>query len=382
MRVLAAILLAVAPCIAGELATAHYDLLAEGVDAADTGRLIEALHTRLTEYFHAAPEGRLRLEVHPSKERFRAAMLADRETPPEAGGYYSPRTRKAYLWVQPSEYFTRQLVLHEATHQFHYLVATGNRSPGAVWYTEGLAEYFGMHDWDGETLKTGVVPPVSLEDYPARALEQFEGAKDDLAGVVAGRVPVDRPLAWALVHFLVNTRREEFRRVSAELDAQRGAPALGGEAAKELRAWIEGHQQPWRILWVGWQGRGEAIEGASPTNALAVLKEAPDRLEAEIEGTHVWAGVAFGVRSVDDFWLVQAGVDGRARVVRRTGGRWRVEKTTRGEATGPRNVAVARSGDRVEAFVDGVSLGTFDAPGDVGLNVDAGRARFKVSGPR
>ena len=36
--------------------------------------------------------------------------------------------------------------------------ATGNRSPKATWYTEGLAEYFGMHNWDGKTL-TGVVNP-------------------------------------------------------------------------------------------------------------------------------------------------------------------------------------------------------------------------------
>lgn len=382
MRALAALLLAAAPCLSGELATEHYDLRAEGVPLEDTGRLLEALHARLSDHFHAAPEGRLRVVIYGTKERFRAAMLADGEVPPEAGGYYSPRTRKAYLWVQPSEFFTRQLVLHEATHQFHYLVATGNRTPGAWWYTEGLAEYFGMHDWDGERLETGVVPPITLEDYPARALAQYGEAKDDLEGIVAGRVTVDRPLAWALIHFLVNVRGEEFGRIAAELDAQRGAPDLQGSAAAEFRDWIEANQQPWRILWVGWQGRGEAIEGASPTNALAALKEAPDRLETEIEGTFVWAGVAFGVKSVDDFWLVQAGVDGRARVVRRAGGNWRVEKTTSVEAKGPRRVAVSVDGDRVEAFVDGVSLGTYEAPGDVGLNVDAGKARFRVDGAR
>ena len=36
-------------------------------------------------------------------------------TPVSGGGYYSEERRKAYVYIQPSEYYTRQLVLHEAT---------------------------------------------------------------------------------------------------------------------------------------------------------------------------------------------------------------------------------------------------------------------------
>ncbi len=383
-----AIVLLWTPGFAEETATDHYDLLAEGIDAKDTGAALEALHAKLAEYFGSAPKERLRLEVYSTKARFAAAMRADGETPPDAGGYYSPNTKKAYLWVQPSEYFTRQLVLHEATHQFHYLVATGNRRPRAGWYTEGLAEYFGMHDWDGETLAPGVIPPVTLEDYPARAFEQFAAAREDLEGALTGARTIDRPFAWAIVHWLVNKRPRTWHRLARALDAGRrpldATKQCIGEVTPmivaEFRTWLRTHQQPWRIAWVGWQGRGERIEGVSGTNALALMKERPPSLRAEIDGLgpHMWAGVAFGYRSIDEFWLVQAAADGTARVVQRTGGRWKIQAQIDAPADGAPSVEVACDGDLVTTTVNGENLGTFEAPGDIGLNVDSGRVRFRV----
>src|ERR1017187_7201487 len=150
-----------------ELRTEHYDIHVEGLDVADVGRMLEQLHGHLKSYFGKAPEGRLSVGVYATQERWAAALQADRQyVPLGAGGYYAPFTRKAYLWVQPSTYFTRQVLLHECTHQFHWLVATGNLAPSALWYTEGIAEYFGMHNWDRKTRQTCGIPGGTLAGHP------------------------------------------------------------------------------------------------------------------------------------------------------------------------------------------------------------------------
>lgn len=72
MRTLAALL--AASYLAAEVATAHDDLIAEGVDAAETGRLLEVPHEKLSAHFGAAPEERLRVEVRAPYEALRAAF--------------------------------------------------------------------------------------------------------------------------------------------------------------------------------------------------------------------------------------------------------------------------------------------------------------------
>ena len=151
MKILALLLLFQA---AEEHETKHYRLHGEKVDVKDVGRMLEGLHKNLTKHFGRAPKGKLRIEVYGNRKRWQDALRRDGITPPNAGGYYSPKTKTGYLFVQPTKYFTRQLILHEATHQFHYLAATNNNSPGCFWYVEGLAEYFGMHNWDGKELRT------------------------------------------------------------------------------------------------------------------------------------------------------------------------------------------------------------------------------------
>jgi len=47
-------------------------------------------------------------------------------------------------------------MVHECTHQFHYIVATGNKGPtDNPWYREGLATWSGNSTWDGTTFALG-----------------------------------------------------------------------------------------------------------------------------------------------------------------------------------------------------------------------------------
>ena len=262
-----------------------------GPDAEMVGRMLDGLHVQLAEFFGRRPEGRLEVEIYATRDAYREALRRDGLNYVGGGGYYAPGTKKVYLYPQPSEYFSRQLILHEAAHQFHFLAATGNSAPRSAWYVEGLAEYFAMHRFDDDALETGVVPAVTLEDYPAKAIGALEACDWDLEGVVYGRVKAGRPLAWSLVHFLVNCHPAEFKQLARKLDRNQEPAAawqatlgrITPEFVGEYRKWVEDHAQPWSIVWAAWQELGDKIEGHSRVVGVSVLKETPRRLEAEME---------------------------------------------------------------------------------------------------
>ena len=377
---------------ASELRTEHYDIHVEGMDAAEVGNMLEQLHAQLKVYFGKAPEGRLPVGVYATRERWAAALRADRQyVPPVAGGYYAPFTRKAYMWVQPSAYFTRQVLLHEVTHQFHWLVATGNLAPSAGWYTEGLAEHFGMHNWDGKNLQTGVIPAVTLEDYPATALRNFEAEGNDLQKLFARE---GRPESWALVHFLMDTRGGQFHKLAAMLDrqdnfAEAWKQAFGGETdtahlSLEFREWIKGHAQPWQIVWASWQQRGVNIGGESWTSALTVLKETPKTLSVEVQSsaTAGAAGLVFGYQSVNDFYVLQVRPGQKVNVSRRLNGAWvKVSKDDLPLGKDYSVLTVSQDDKSTTLWANDKKVGTISAVGQVGLNVEGSRALFHIVTP-
>lgn len=370
--------------------TAHYRVRAEGLDAAELGAMLEQLHAELSRYFGKAPDGPLDVEVYASAEQFKAALARDGEKYLGGGGYYAPRSRRAYLHVQPSRYYTRQLILHEATHQFHFLVATGNRLLPADWYVEGLAEYYGMHNWDGQTLRTGAVPAISLEDYPARALEEFQRHADRFEDVIAGVQPVHRSLAWALVHYLRDRDDRRFRRLGTVLDRGtdpraawqqeygRVTPAL----VDGLREWIEAHQQPWQSVWIEWQQRGGALEGFASTTGLAILKQTPQRLAVRLRPVSgpLRAGVVFGYRDPQNFHLLHVFDDGRVWIIAREEDQWRTTAWHRIPGRpGAQEIALERRDGQAILAVNGHHLPAVETDGQVGLTVDGCEVRFEVN---
>lgn len=80
------------------------------------------------------------------KERFEKANLIPDDLPKFPAGIN--RGHEIWFFVQPDDYYTRHLLLHEGTHAF--MIWFGN-GLGAPWYAEGMAELLGLHRWsDGE----------------------------------------------------------------------------------------------------------------------------------------------------------------------------------------------------------------------------------------
>ncbi len=374
--------------------TEHYDVDYEGnLDAEELGKLLESLHAKLTRFFGGkTPEQRLRLVILADEERFKAA-LADAGQPYEGGGgVYGPTFKTAWLFVQPSQYYTRHLMLHEATHQFHYLVATGNEAPAAEWYLEGLADYMGQHTWDGEQLQVGVVPLISLEDYPAQAIAEFDEAEWDLASIVAGQRDVGRGAGWMLVHFLINRDYETFRKLASRLDGRNDPTEaftttfgeVTDELVQDLKRWVTQHQQPFDDVWIEWQAWGAALEGRSEGVALCLAKQTPQRFEVEIHEAEgeFRAGVAFGFQGPRSFRMLQIWGDGKAHFLRRDQDKWTVTRSVPvPPADGDDRIVVEQIGeDSAVLTVNGDEVHRMPAPGRVGLTVDGCRARFRVKG--
>jgi hypothetical protein len=376
--------------VTSELRTDHYDIHVEGLDADEVGRMLEQLHDQLKTYFGKEPQGRLAVGIYATQERWAAALQADRQYVPQgAGGYYAPFTKKAYMWLQPSAYFTRQVLLHECTHQFHWLVATGNLAPSALWYTEGLAEYFGMHNWDGKVLQTRVIPAVTLEDYPATAMRNFEAEGTDLQQLFTY---AGRPESWALVNFLTEARGEQFRKLAAKLDHQEnfaeawkqvfGDDRATARLSGELHEWIKAHTQPWHIVWVAWQQRGNAIQSESASSSMTILKETPKTLTVEVDPqAKGGAGLVFGYRSVQDFYLFQIHSGHKVSVVRRQDGAWVTVSTDDLQPGKDRSVlSVSQDDKSTTLWANGKKVATIPAIGQVGLNAEGRGATFRIVG--
>ncbi len=97
-----------------------------------------------------------------SKASFAAAGLLPGDLPPFQNGYSQPQGKMFWLLEQPSDFYRRELFLHEGTHCFMFSVFG---SGGPPWYAEGMAEYLGTHRWRDGRLTLGAMPR-SREEAP------------------------------------------------------------------------------------------------------------------------------------------------------------------------------------------------------------------------
>ncbi len=370
--------------------TAHYDLWVEGLDGAEVGRLLEAAYPQWAAFFGSKPEGRLPAKIYADANAMKAGMAADGITYGGGGGYYHPGNRTFYAFAQPSAFFSRMLILHEGTHQFHYLAATGNRGYAGFWFGEGLAEHFGMHVWDGAELSMGTVPLISLEDYPAQALAEFDAKGRDLAALVADQGGFTRPSGWGLVSWLIDERPAGAAALFARLNAREEPPkawtavfgAISAADAAAYRLWLQGHQQPWREVWRAFEQRGDALVGSSGVNALAVRKVVTDSFAVSLEplsGT-LRAGLVLGFSDAQHFVVVQLLESRDVWAFRMTPGGWQwIGGGRAAERVGDRDQMSARraAGGGWTAAVNGVDVLTVPDEGLLGLNVDGCAVAFR-----
>lgn len=407
LLVLCLMVLPAAPALAApDLVTVestHYRISAEtsSTDAEEMGRVLEAAWPLFAGFFDAEPEleddAKLEVFFGATQQTFFARLKADGIVPPKAGGYYSPKTRVAYLWRQPTIYNTRCLLIHEATHQFHYRSKTRNRSVPTTWYVEGLAEYLGRHHWDGENLAIGELPLLSLSDYSQKALASLDAGEVTLAEVVAGQAG-DRPLFFAIVRFLLTASDgkyvKSFRRLSGKLDRGGASPKLFGQTVGspkrlegKFHAWLATEQEPWRQIYNEWEGIGPGrvagTAGGSIVSTCAV-KAPVTKIAADLEvpATSNWiAGVLLHHTNGNDYTTALCYGGKVIKVARRQDDRWvqlgEFPCPTPGQE-GLIRFRVERSGGKVHLYVEDEPVGAFDLPGStLGLALQGSTVRYR-----
>ena len=274
----------------------RYDLYAE-IDAAEADEIATMLEAAFDAYaawwgVDPADVGPtpFRVELYADAQAFYDAVEADGLEPPVgAGGYFHSSTGIAYLYAQPTVWFTRVLALHEVAHQFHHAVrADGHFTPG--WYSEGLAEYLSLHDWDDGCLRVGRLPMLSLEDLPRRALDAVDAGELDLAAHLGQDGSLSRPLEWGLFGFLDDVHHAEFVTWRDAMDAGDVAfeDVFGhgpGLFDAPLASWIEDHQQPMTPTYLQWIHRqpGTVYGWADGVMTIAPVKESVTRFAATFD---------------------------------------------------------------------------------------------------
>lgn len=128
-------------------------------DAVDSlGAVFDQAVPQWGEYFGIEPEKlrgwQLQGYLMQDRAKFNALGLLPDENKNFPNGFCNGY--EFWLTEQPSDYYRRHLMLHEATHGFMY---TQFGEAGAGWYSEGMAELLGTHRWQNGRLTLQVVPP-------------------------------------------------------------------------------------------------------------------------------------------------------------------------------------------------------------------------------
>jgi hypothetical protein len=141
--------------IPGKRLTLYTDLTGKEID--ELPEIFEQAFPQWRQYF-GVKDGELNdwhidAFLMKDKARFAAAGLLPDDLPDFKHGY--SRTGRFWLNEQPTEFYRRELLLHEGTHAFMFaLFKTG----GPPWYSEGTAEYLGTHRWQDGRLTLGYMP--------------------------------------------------------------------------------------------------------------------------------------------------------------------------------------------------------------------------------
>ncbi|MFT7624771.1 MAG: hypothetical protein ACI9WU_003961 [Myxococcota bacterium] len=366
----------------------HYQLTApvSEEEAWVLGWILEAAYPAMRDYFGGdepalAVGERLVVDIYASTADFDANVTYPDGSTINAGGYFDPATDTASAIMQPSRWFTRSLMLHEAAHQFHWLARTGSNTPD--WYAEGLAEHLQLFDFDGTSVTLGVTPLLSLEDTPKKALAVISDGGYSLAAMLDTGAGWTRAIARQLFRFMAVGKGGAY---SADFDAFRQAVDDGATNHLELFESLVGDadtvhaemidhatsdQEPLDIVFVEWTHLtpNRLLAEADPgIISFAVMKQPSEAIGATLDRSDIEekAGLIFGYASNDNYSMATVTGAGKVEIVQISNGDWTwLETASVGETT-IELVATASPGGTTVSVGDS-EFGPFAGSGRFGL---------------
>jgi hypothetical protein len=275
--------------------TRHYDLhlAMTRSEADDLALLLEAAWPTFKDFFQAEPRittERLKLDLFPDKEAWRAGIEADHVTPPAAAdrSWFSPETHRLYVYRAPIEYITHAHVLYGACLQFHGMLKAKNADLARTWYIQGIAEVFSVHTWHDKKLELAVRRRVATIDLSGLAWELVRGVERPWT-----EQRLELPcVRWAAAAYARERYPDKFKKLAlgltgSKLSGEDFMNSLGESNAvgQGFREWLEAAQIPLEVLaWSFEELADGRVVGRPAKNELAVcrLKDRANAFEATI----------------------------------------------------------------------------------------------------
>ena len=252
----------------------------------------------------------MRAFVIQDRSRFRKTGLMPADLPDFLAGYQ--RGSEMWVYLQPGNYYTRHLLLHEGTHAFMDWFLDGFGSP---WYSEGMAELLSLNRWDGERVQLNHhVNDRSESEYWGRvkvlrtSAEQGElPSLDDVLQTPnsAFRKVESYAWAWAVCEFF--DQHTLSKKAFSELDQRVRQPGFPFNQAlrQSLKKQWPSLQRDW-FLFVdevdyGYDAGKSRLISARPL-------ESPNGLDAvEIRADHGWQRTTIAVNAGDQVRIRASG---------------------------------------------------------------------------
>jgi TPR repeat protein len=384
--------------------TAHYDLFIDSPDQRMAADLAESLYQQLKQFFGVEPKARLAVRIFSRNSDYAIALEAAGDGSTFSAMYgavnllransYLPWLKTAYVCFDGcSPEKARDFLLHELTHQYHFLARALNQSPLSDFYTEGLAEHFAVHRWDGNHITIASVPVISNQDHARDALDGLHRlhhdsitalATDERTGLydrkhnaVDPDTGVEYGEAWGLVSFLISAYPERYREWASLLDggATPGVAwnkAFAGQSDSEMTlkytTWLKRHRQPWLADSGSWDASGphELKTHATPEmDSFALWSYPVNSLSADVKcdgPDEVSTGIVM-MSSRSRFQVLEATSSGDLSLDTYADGKWMPDESIACAVhlNDPRSyhVEVRKSGDNIEVRLDGTFVANF-----------------------
>lgn len=292
----------------------HLDLYTDVRDAERTAELVEVFNRSVNQWCDYFGVDVARTEnwkmraflIADAKnpDRFRKAGLMPADLPEFRAGFQ--RQHDLWLYLQPGNYYTRHLLIHEGTHGFMQWYMGGY---GAPWYSEGIAELFGVHRWQDSALELRYrLRDRSEADYWGRVKrikdDRADGNSMSLTDVL--NIPPAAFLdvryyawSWAGCEFFEN--HELSSRAFAKLNqmAAIDPTAFNLQFVNEIQKDWDQLQRDWE-LFLGEIEYGYEVQRGrlTPAKPIGARFGASDT-QFEIRSDHSWQGTTLKVKKGD-----------------------------------------------------------------------------------
>ena len=213
------------------------------------------------------------------RTRFEKTGLIPEELPEFLAGYQ--RGPNIWLYLQPGEYYTRHLLIHEGTHAMMQWFLNGH---GAPWYSEGMAELIGVHQWKDDSIKLKYrLRDRSQAPYWGRVKQVKDDLKNGEAMTLAEVLRIEprsflkvRAYAWswAACDFFTNHSRTKKMFPKMQKIASQQPEIFNRKFVEQLKPHWDELERDWALM-VSEMEYGYAVESGQISNATASTTNDP-----------------------------------------------------------------------------------------------------------